>query len=909
MRRQNHSQLNASRFSNSRDGVSFGKNDRLSRNRSKKDRGSAGKVAPVEVGFGGHLPVYFTHDDNSTTSPQTELIAGNSSSFTTDEFDFRVDMDKALEAPHEIPQQQILKPQLRTSISEENLNVPTWGGQDPLAITEAKYGELSTQAVQIVSKLKEARTTIQELDKEKVTLQKEKATLQRDLDDAQQDCKDLEQQLEDAFQIAGNNAGSSNTNVRFSRAGRHLNSSYEHEERRRREEDSRAILEEEEDDMDDFEVLGGVSVNTFTELLRAWEDFLGKTTPFAADIQHIQAQYGAGVAAFFKFCRWILMQFLILTVFSLLFLVVHFTTTASRSSTTALSLLNFNVEKYGIFPQVFAFSSHTPSEAVLYASILWIYSFCIVFHTLIKWRSEDRESEIAKSTEKEQKSLKFSKAFLAAWDNGAHSKLDANDLQRNLHERAKQMFAEKQILDRLRKRTNLEKFGLFLRRFLGLLLYLCFQALSWAVIIALTAGMMPTVPGMPESFSSVLVPAVVTLINTITPMFVTLVTQLEAWDRPETKIRMLIFRMYLAKVLNAAIQVLSVHLLADPFAFSNILPATTRYDVEKRFLPDSYTCRADMAWFSLYQLVIVEFLLGKAVDAGVPLVLMAVAAVLRKPFKRSEYRLEVKMVSALYFQALVFAVLPYGPSLVPIFAFFIYLNFKWARFELNHFLSKPAPFDVRSVAKFFVELYFLTVVLLYLLPLNFFFQSMSFPKSCELFDENLKLCEDEVIDGICTLKSASDGASSSSSNLGNLAVLDEFINNYVDEKYYSASGTENKLDYPWVFCKGPAATYDCGPFAKVGKPYETIRDILSSPPGGSIAYRFASQEAIILWAIIFGLFFGLVLRQNRISNIERVAEDRARNYNNEMNILQFKYNKSQKEVEKYKKASNLTNKS
>ena len=199
--------------------------------------------------------MYFTHDDNSTTSPQTELIAGNSSSFTTDEFDFRVDMDKALEAPHEIPQQQILKPQLRTSISEENLNVPTWGGQDPFAITEAKYGELSTQAVQMISKLKEARTNIQELDKEKVTLQKEKAALQRDLDDAQQDCKDLEQQLEDAFQIAGQ-CGLLEYKCSFSRAGRHLNSSYEHES----EEDARktaAILEEEADDMDDFEVLRG----------------------------------------------------------------------------------------------------------------------------------------------------------------------------------------------------------------------------------------------------------------------------------------------------------------------------------------------------------------------------------------------------------------------------------------------------------------------------------------------------------------------------------------------------------------------------------------------------------------------------------------------------------------------------
>ncbi len=841
------------------------------------------------------------------THPETKEEQ-NAASFLSQGLDFSVSVEELLaEAePAKPPPREENNPQAGGGLPAE---IPGWGGHDPYAVMSVKYTELTEQANQMAAKLRDARTNIHQLEKEKSSLQRDKTTLEQDLSEAQVETRDLEQQLEDAFNMAGSGPGPSRGGKRrFARKGGALGG-LQAEEQRRLEEERRAMLEDNDDmgELDELDLGGGGNVNPLADFAQAANAFFVNLTPFAGDIQHIQAQYGAGVAAFFKFCRWILMQFGVLALISILFIIVHFSTLASRSSSSAWDLLSFDLNKYGLFPKVFAFSSHEPSEAIIYASVLFIYAFWLVLHTLIKWRSEDRETVMAMTHDEEQKNFKFSKAVLSAWDNGVHSSTDSEQMQRGLYQRVVQLFAEKDILDRLRKRTKAQKAVIFSRRFLGFFLYIGFQAASWAIILALTTGRLSDyMVSIPESLSSVLVPAVVTIINTIMPVLVTLVTSFEAWDRPGTKIRMLIVRTYLAKVLNAAIQVVSVHLLADPFAYRNTLSAGTRYAVEKRFLPDTFTCRADMAWLSLYQLVVVEFVMGKLVDAGVPIGKMIMAAAMGKPFKRSEYKLEVKMVSTLYFQALVFATLPFGPSLVPIFTVFMVINFLWAQFELNHFLSKPAPFDVRSVAKFFVELYFLTLVLLFLVPLNFFFQSNSLPNNCDIFDEHLGLCKDKVVNGVCNVTIADDDARSDIGEVGEYAVLQHYTSNYLDAKYYSATGTADHVDYPWAFCRGPDDTYACGPFTKKGKPYEVLRELISSPPGGSFTYQLVSQDAIILWAIVLMLFFALQLRQNRVANHERVAEERARNHQTEIQLLQFKYQKAQRECDKYKRAEELT---
>ena len=223
------------------------------------------------------------------------------------------------------------------------------------------------------------------------------------------------------------------------------------------------MLEDNDDmgELDELDLGGGGNVNPLADFAQAANAFFVNLTPFAGDIQRIQAQYGAGVAAFFKFCRWILMQFGVLALISILFIIVHFSTLASRSSSSAWDLLSFDLNKYGLFPKVFAFSSHEPSEAIIYASVLFIYAFWLVLHTLIKWRSEDRETVMAMTHDEEQKNFKFSKAVLSAWDNGVHSSTDSEQMQRGLYQRVVQLFAEKDILDRLRKRTKAQKAVIF----------------------------------------------------------------------------------------------------------------------------------------------------------------------------------------------------------------------------------------------------------------------------------------------------------------------------------------------------------------------------------------------------------------------------------------------------------------
>jgi hypothetical protein len=128
-------------------------------------------------------------------------------------------------------------------------------------------------------------------------------------------------------------------------------------------------------------------------------------------------------------------------------------------------------------------------------------------------------------------------------------------------------------------------------------------------------------PQLAENFegasyiASSIVPGCVTAINSLLPILIEMITKFESWDSEKTVIKVLLVKMYLAKILNVLIQFASYLLLADPVFFSsssnkffgfdtgdeNLARATIRTNVEVQFTPETFNCRLDQVAAGLLQ--------------------------------------------------------------------------------------------------------------------------------------------------------------------------------------------------------------------------------------------------------------------------------------------------------------------
>jgi hypothetical protein len=171
------------------------------------------------------------------------------------------------------------------------------------------------------------------------------------------------------------------------------------------------------------------------------------------------------------------------------------------------------------------------------------------------------------------------------------------------------------------ERTFNEKVKMAIRRSAGLLVYTIMLLASWATIIFLTAQQNVLAKQLAESIdgasyiASSIVPGCVTAINSLLPILIDKITQFESWDSEKTVIKVLLIKMYLAKILNVLIQFASYLLLADPIFFTsssnaffgfqtgdeNLARATIRTNVEVQFTPETFNCRLDQVAAGLIQ--------------------------------------------------------------------------------------------------------------------------------------------------------------------------------------------------------------------------------------------------------------------------------------------------------------------
>lgn len=196
-------------------------------------------------------------------------------------------------------------------------------------------------------------------------------------------------------------------------------------------------------------------------------------------------------------------------------------------------------------------------------------------------------------------------------------------------------------------------------------MYFALQMSSWYVIIMLTtqSSQLQLLLSMKAPtlapYSGSIVPAAVTVINSMLPAIISLLTALEKWDDAGFAIKIMVTRLYLAKVLNVLIQMFSFTLLLNPYLLTStetyfglvtLNGGTMRANVMVDFKPDSYACRAEQVASGLLTFVVTDFAVSKVMAIMSPFIALALkfvkSGVSRWQQKRQEHKARKKKAHA-----------------------------------------------------------------------------------------------------------------------------------------------------------------------------------------------------------------------------------------------------------------------
>ena len=459
-----------------------------------------------------------------------------------------------------------------------------------------KFTAMQSRLFALVEKMKKHKAEYKELKKKSKTTELELEKSKETIKEMEKDYEALDEAMMvmSRNQVVGGGGGG---------GGGSSAAALEEQRRKQREEARKALFTSGGDDDEFGEIHTAEDQAWFKTFLLRAEQWINKKLPLAGDVRTVRGHFGASVASFFIFYRWIITTYIYSSILCVFFLIRHIFLLWYRIDPQEFQRMN------GLLPMFMTFSSYNENEKYEYLGLILLIACASFFDALRKWIKEDNISKEMSSIEAEQENVKYARQFLCCWDNSLVRSTDVEDMQCTIGAEMVAMLSFEKERDNTQSRTFKERMILRLRRFVGTILYLCLLASGWAGIIYLTTASQQVGEKLIETVqadwvylvSDSVVPGCVTVINSALPILIEKIVNLEKWDSEKMVIQQLLGRMYLAKILNVVIQAVSYSLLADPFLFTTDAEVPfvglkffqIRGNVEVPFKPDSYNCRID----------------------------------------------------------------------------------------------------------------------------------------------------------------------------------------------------------------------------------------------------------------------------------------------------------------------------
>jgi hypothetical protein len=528
----------------------------------------------------------------------------------------------------------------------------------------------------------------------------------------------------------------------------------------------------------------------------------------------------------------------------------------------------------GILPGFMEYSSFQQSEKFAYTTNVLVVIIVLVVMCVRKVISEDKLMKRLDLIENEN-DFTFSKDVLGGWDHSLTQSSEVVDLHGLLRQIYKEKLAEFHLLGRRRARTNLKILELYVRRFVGSVIYLAVQVASYSAIVYLTVKSQAIQNGLNvgvlKSLSQFIVPAAVTTINSITPALYKALTMLELWDSGQVQLNILLFRMYVSNMMNLLILAISYALLADPFLFANNENKAMRKQVEHEFDPNSI-CRLDQASNGLFTLILTEFFLNGLVFLGMGGFNVVVNAYVM-PFPKKEFNIAQRMVAMLYFVSLMTLTFPFSPLTAVLSPFMLAARIKWEKIVTLKIYAKPKTvWTAHKAGTFFVLFYIMSLTFVAIPSAVYFLSRETFPKSCDLQDDHIELCISAItVNNNCTLDTQSD-----------------YYRLYSDNSYCVEG-------YPACICD-----YACGPFVHEPNAFTAFRQIIQGVAGVKLVWEYIFQNSYGAW-FLAGFFYVLSrLRRNTVGVNSDGYKDKERSLETHITALENERSKHEKLINRLK---------
>jgi hypothetical protein len=500
-----------------------------------------------------------------------------------------------------------------------------------------------------------------------------------------------------------------------------------------------------------------------------------------------------------------------------LFTVVYFFLHISTLSKNNLPSSQY-LQSTGYMPYIMSTSSFSTEEGLLY-DIIVLTAVIIIFATIcMRIVLEDQLTKNYTALEMENHTP-YSKETLAIWDNSVKNYAAIDETSSNLANKLLQQLEETRMIGRVKSRTRYELVILYTRRVVGMLLYFAVVFGSFAIIVYVTlysndiARLAQNVPGL-GNFTSLIVPFILNVVNGAVPTLLQYITQFEQWDSAKTVTDLVLLRMYVSNVLNTLLLAVSYVVLADPFLLADQQSLRNSFGIK---VNDQFSCRLDQVGQGLFTLVIFTWAIDCASLLAMPILYKIIAYIRKTNFEKIEFNVAQNMVKRLNFMGLVFLSLPFSPLTLVFTPFFLFFGFKWEKQVIKHYYAKPVRQWSGQKAGFVNAIvYFCSFLVIGITVSGYFLSSKTFAKSCDIQDQFVHLCTDDVQDdNTCTTDPSSI--------------------------YYAYYGS---TQYPASICENA-----CGPFIHSRHNFQPFLDTLKQYPALSYIWDICFDYSYVPWAV------------------------------------------------------------
>eukprot|EP01028_Stygiella_incarcerata_P012964 TRINITY_DN809_c0_g1_i1.p1 TRINITY_DN809_c0_g1~~TRINITY_DN809_c0_g1_i1.p1 ORF type:complete len:816 (+),score=217.82 TRINITY_DN809_c0_g1_i1:126-2573(+) len=425
---------------------------------------------------------------------------------------------------------------------------------------------------------------------------------------------------------------------------------------------------------------------------RFWKRFWLKISPLLRDSYFIETHFGAGIGKFFTFFRWMFMVILVLGLVALIAHLDHFynTSWSSWGSETVPSWL--------------LYSSYGESEAKWYVFFIVFSVLALVYTALRKLVVEDRIKLRAEVQEEADKQRLFSKLIFNCWDHSLVGAQAVQDHRLNVTESIRVLLNEDRIGSVKKNRTRREKAILYTRRIIGNFLVVMLIVATWALLIFLTITQKQLTEDAAnsglESFSTLLVPVAINLINVLFPQLILMITAFERWDNPTFIVKIQLGRLYLLKIATVVLYLFQYYQMLSGQNLQGQLDVESRKD-----------CIENLIGVELCNLLVITFLLEKMFTLF-NISLRKLVARKKPSLAKKEFTVSMRVISVIYFQAILWNTIPFVPFITFIGIGLLYLNFKFDKTMIKRFMKVPAKrTSAKDIGVFFTFFYVLTFLL------------------------------------------------------------------------------------------------------------------------------------------------------------------------------------------------------